>query len=335
MKRFDEQGFDTWISEATADNVFAMEDYHVSCGSITRAPDGQYCLVFSRWPEWAGFEGWLTHAEIAAAVSDHPAGPYTFDRVLLERGEPGWDCDVTHNPAVLEVEGTYYLYYVGTQGPEISEAASDEAIVGEKRRVYRNNQRIGIAMADHPLGPWQRFDEPILDVTPGAWDAVMTSSPAICRAQGRNILMLYTGAAEGGAVKAGIARAERPIGPFAKIGMLDIDGLDNGLAVEDACIWFQDERFYALMKDDHGYVTKSEPGAFALLESEDGLSWQAADQPLALRKELAWTARGIQSVTCLARPQIYLEEGKPLVLSCTVVEAEGTRAYTMQIPLRT
>ena len=39
--------------------------------------------------------------------------------------------------------------------------------------IYRTNQRIGVAVADNPAGPWQRFEKPVLDVSedPTAPDA--------------------------------------------------------------------------------------------------------------------------------------------------------------------
>ena len=32
--------------------------------------------------------------------------------------------------------------------------------------VNRNNQRIGVAVADDPNGPWKRFDKPLIDAKP-------------------------------------------------------------------------------------------------------------------------------------------------------------------------
>jgi hypothetical protein len=37
-------------------------------------------------------------------------------------------------------------------------------------------ERIGMAMADSPDGPWRRFDEPLLDVRPGTWERYLVSN---------------------------------------------------------------------------------------------------------------------------------------------------------------
>ena len=60
------------------------------------------------------------------------------------------------------------------------------SVPGKQRINYlhRNHQRIGVAVADSPNGPWKRFDKPVLDITHGdslAHDALMTSNPSVCQ----------------------------------------------------------------------------------------------------------------------------------------------------------
>lgn len=45
---------------------------------------------------------------------------------------------------------------------------------------YRNNQRVGVAVADHPAGPWTRFNKPLIDVTRHSFDHLATSNPTVC-----------------------------------------------------------------------------------------------------------------------------------------------------------
>ena len=49
---------------------------------------------------------------------------------------------ITHNPTVIRARGKYYLYYMGNTG--------DGSFWS-----HRNNQRIGVAVADKPEGPWR------------------------------------------------------------------------------------------------------------------------------------------------------------------------------------
>ncbi len=60
--------------------------------------------------------------------------------------------------------------------------------------LHRNNQRIGVAVANDPNGPWKRFDKPVLDITYNddtAPDALMTSNPSVCQMKDGKILMVY------------------------------------------------------------------------------------------------------------------------------------------------
>jgi hypothetical protein len=45
--------------------------------------------------------------------------------------------------------------------------------------VARSNKRVGVAIADHPAGPWQRLDHPLLLPRPGHFDDFFTSNPAV------------------------------------------------------------------------------------------------------------------------------------------------------------
>lgn len=85
---------------------------------------------------------------IGVAVSDSVFGPWTrFDKPLLEpRGFDCWDCTITSNPAVaiLEDGATYMLY--------------------KSRSFAGDTLQIGLARADHPLGPFERVQsEPLFD----------------------------------------------------------------------------------------------------------------------------------------------------------------------------
>ncbi len=96
----------------------------------------------------------------------------------------GWDADCTHNPTAHIFDGRYYIYYMGNHGN------------GEYWN-HRNNQRIGVAVSDSPTGPFERFDAPLIDVTPGGCDALMTSNPSVARMADRRYIMVYEAVAHG------------------------------------------------------------------------------------------------------------------------------------------
>ncbi len=310
-------------------SVFEMEGWLVWCGTMVRTPDGVCHLLFARWPRELGHSAWVTHSEIAHATSVDPLGPYTFQSVILPgAGGDAWDRDVTHNPAVLEAGNRYYLYYMGNRGN------------GEYWN-HRNNQRIGVAVSDHPAGPWERFDRPVLDVTPGSWDCLMTSNPSVCRGPDGRFLMLHKGVGagappKGGAVLCGAAFADHPLGPFVKHPEPIISNPENDWAVEDPYVWWQDGLYRCLIKDFQGYFTGGYKNALALFESENGIHWAPAEQPIAMRLELEWEDGEVQRVHRLERPQLHLEGGRPRVLFCACdadLSGKALTSFNVHIPL--
>ncbi len=95
-----------------------------------------------------GSEVW-NNKRIGLAASKSVFGPWErLDKPLLEPRLGKWDCTITTNPAVAILEdGTTYMIY--------------------KSREYAGSTlQLGVAIADHPAGPFRRLsDEPILHFT--------------------------------------------------------------------------------------------------------------------------------------------------------------------------
>ena len=312
--------------------VLEMADWFVWGGSMVRTDDGLCHLLFARWPKSEGFRGWVTHSEIARATAEEPGGPYTFqDAPFPGAGGDAWDADVTHNPNAIRVGDKFYLYYMGTKADPAGENGWWD---------FRNRQRIGAAVADHPSGPWERLDRPALDVTPGAWDCLMTSNPSVAAAPDGTFVMTYKGVGagpmpKGGDVLCGVAFAHDPLGPFTKHPEPIITNPEHGWAVEDSYTWYQEDRFYCLIKDFQGYFTKAGKGCLALFESTDGRGWQPAATPLAVPRQITWEDGEAQPVDNLERPQLYLEDDKPRVLFCACRPQSGEeRTFNVHMPLK-
>ena len=112
------------LQALSADNVFRTEGYYNWCTSILKGKNSHYHLFYSRWKKELTFYGWLTHSEIAHAVSDSPSGPWTYKETVLKgRGKGHWDAITMHNPKIKSFEGKYYLYYCSTNlgGKDYSE----------------------------------------------------------------------------------------------------------------------------------------------------------------------------------------------------------------------
>ena len=194
---------------------FEDPGYIVWCGTMLRDEQGKCHLFYSRWPRALGHYAWVTHSEVAHAVADHPLGPYKFVSVALpERGKDKWDGLCTHNPTVMKFGSKYYLYYMGNTG--------DRKKAKDLNWTHRNNQRIGVAVADSPNGPWTRSDKPLIPTTPGFHDGLCNNNPTVTRRPEGDYLMVYKGIGDkgktpfGGPVVHVVATSDSPTGPFKK-----------------------------------------------------------------------------------------------------------------------
>ena len=321
-------------------NRFTEPGYHVWCGSPLRTADGRYYLFYSRWPEAATFHpGWAIRSEIAYAIADRAEGPYHPVNVALPaRGAVFWDGSSTHNPTVIQVGTRFALFYTGNTG-------------NGSYWIHRNNQRIGVALADKPEGPWTRFDHPIIEVSndPTAFDALCVANPAACLRPDGSILLHYKGVAKdptkepkGGVVRYGAALAERPEGPYTKVPsriFLPPEGAkaNHWMAAEDSFIWYSElygKQYYAVVRDVSGLFT-GESGGIALFQSVDGLDWKLAAQPKVLGKNYL-LADGKRSAARLERPMVLIENGEPMYLfgAADGFAKEGKTSANVQIPLR-
>lgn len=313
-------------------------DYYIWCGTMVRGDDRKYHLFYSRWPRKLGHSAWVTHSEVAHAVGDTPFGPFRFVNVALPaRGKEYWDGLCTHNPTILRAGDKYYLYYMGDTGDGVASKSLN--------MVHRNNQRIGVAVADNPNGPWQRMDKPVLDVSAAAdaGDSLMTSNPTVARRPDGGFLMIYKAVGKkrplpfGGPVIHMTATADSPTGPFTKQmkPIFVIPGVD--FPAEDPFAWYDwaRGRYYAVVKDNNGYFTKAGK-SLSLWESPDGFDWKLAPNPLVSKTEVTWTGGRHQKLNSLERPQLMFDaSGKPMALLAAVDETpDRTHSFNLRIPLK-
>ena len=298
--------------------VFGDRDHFTWGASPIRGNDGKYHLFYSRWEKRFGFSAWVTRSEIAHAVAEKAEGPYRFrDITLPARGKAYWDGLTTHNPTIHFFEGKYYLYYMGTTG--------NGKITAGLNMDHRNRQRIGLAVAESPNGPWTRFDRPLIDVSKddSAPDALMISNPSVTRMPDGRYLMVYKAVGKkikglfGGPVVHLCAIATSPAGPFSKV--LKPIFIQKGISfpAEDPYIWCEDGIFYALVKDMRGSFTRA-GRSLALFFSKNGLDWTPTQDPLVSRTRIRWQGGETTAVRNLERPQLLIENGKPTLIFLAV-----------------
>ena len=334
MKTQTEYDFASMIQSPPPTARFEDPDYIIWCGSMVQDEEQICHLFYSRWPHNLGHEAWVTHSEVAHAVAEHPLGPYKHvDVALPVRGTGFWDGSCTHNPTVARFGNKYYLYYTGNRG--------DRIVQHPLNWTHRNNQRIGVAVADHPDGPWQRFDKPLIDSTPGFFDALCCANPTATQRPDGSILMVYKAVGDkkeppfGGPVVHIVATSDSPTGPFEKHPkpVFLVEGVN--FAAEDPFIWLGKDRYWAVVKDNDGRFT-GRGYSLALFESHDGYDWKLAKHRFVSTPEIPLTDGTRQKLTVLERPQVWLDKnGEPAVLFCAGSEApDRSTSFNVQFPLK-
>lgn len=306
--------------------------------------DGKYHVFYSRWPKETMFKSWVTHSEIAHGVGDNPLGPFTFvDVALPERGREFWDGLCTHNPNIKYFQGKYYLYYMGNTGdrsiPEGKTNGGDVPVEEPLNWLHRNNQRIGLAVAENPNGPWIRKDVPLIDISKddSAPDALMTSNPTVTKRIGGGYLMVYKSVGKklpppfGGPVSILTATADSPDGPFNKQLKPIFQAESDSFPAEDPFIWTGKDCYYAIVKDMNGAFTNV-PRSCALFVSKNGMDWEPAKNPFVSKMEIQWEESETQQVKHLERPQLFLEDGEPTVILFAAT-TDYDDVFNVQMPL--
>ena len=324
--------FNKRMKKVKRHSVFELEKeaFLVWCGTIAKGDDNRYYLYFSFWPKNKGHKAWVTHSQIGYASSDSPTGPFKYEGIALSgAGGNEWDRDCVHNPTVIKIDGVYYLYYMGNFGD------------GEFWS-HRNNQRVGVAYSNSPKGPFKRLDKPVIEIDKNGDDSLAVSNPAVAYKNGK-VYMIYKAISardelpRGGPVVCKMAIADSPLGEFKKTPNPIMINPENPWSVEDPCIWYENDRFYSVVKDFQGYFTKTHTASNALFESFDGIDWKPSEIPLAFNLQIEWEDGEIQKLRAMERPQILLDEnGKPQVLCCACSDSsdpERMQSFNVQIEL--
>jgi hypothetical protein len=331
------------LQEVPETAVFQDPDWYIWGGSMTRGPDGRYYLLYARWPRHFLHGGWLTHSEVAIAVAESPQGPFRHLHTALPIREEGYfDTWCTHNPTVHCFDGIWYLYYMGTTGPRgwMDDDPEGGGVPQEIRMLYQASQRIGVATAPHPAGPWTRLDHPIIDRgEEGRPDERMVSNPAVCRRPDGTYLMIYK-CSEGrdplqiqGRVIHLAAVAENPAGPFRKTYQTAFTAEGVAFPAEDPYIWYdrKDGCYYAVLKDMCGAF--SDAGrSVVLFKSSNVLDWLPHEHVLVTDRSLRMADRSIRQYMHLERPQLYIENGMPKAL-CFAADMNRENSCNIQVPL--
>ena len=326
------------------------KDYNVWGTNIIKGKDGKYHAIYSRWLKSRGFKAWVTHSEIAHAVSDNLTGPYVFKNVVLSaRGNEYWDGEVMHNPHLIEYNGKYYLYYGGNRGSGYWATTPDDFMPKADNPewwVNRNNQRVGVAVADDINGEWKRFDKPLIDISEGRQ---MTATPVVTVRPDGKFLMAYkyvtvNGSTWGGKVVHVTALSDSPLGPFKDTNIpfittkneKDTSDVQSKFAIDDHVQWHQDGHYYCIGKDCYQSFADYPKGSMLLWTSDlSGLNWKLAQEALVFKSNsIYWTDGDImECVRTCDMPKIYMEEGKMRALIMATRPENSEFSFSTVVPL--
>ena len=335
------------IGEAPVGGGFAQDGYWVWGSSVVRGDDGKYHMFVTRWPQFLPFHpGWLVGSEIVHAVSDTPVGPYEFSEVSLPaRGPEYWDGRSTHNPRIFRRDGKYILIYMGSTHPFEDVKKPEELNMSSPYLIVaRANKRVGMAVADSPYGPWERYDEPILKTKPGTFYSCLTSNPSPWINEDGSVHMLFKSRRYKepypfhSDMMIGVATAPSIDGPFEVIGDEPIFSVEKMGEIEDPFLWRDATGFHMIAKDLRGTIVPQRH-AGVMAHSVDGIDWQLDAEPLAYSRDVKWSDGQTITMGQLERPFGLIEDGKITHLFFATMDGSGgfengTKSWNMVIPLR-
>jgi hypothetical protein len=330
----DGEDFQSRLMPAPLKGGFRQDGYWVWCGSVIKGDDGKYHMFASRWPSSTPFSPyWLTNSEIIHAVSAMPDGPYEFSDVALPpRGAEFWDGQMTHNPAIRKYGNTYLLYYTGTTYKGARPSATNP--VGETDALKleaHQGERIGLATAKSPYGPWKRLDKPILDVVPNSWEQYLVSNAAPVVLNDGHVMLYYKGVEKLRVNAIGLAVAACPTCEYKRVSN---QPLNLGIGAEDPFIWQENGKFKALMLDTDRRYSPDKEIFYAL--SDDGLRWRVPKNAIAVSRKVLWADGTTKKMNSTERPHVLIENGRPTHVFFATGETVNGKRYTwnMVSPLK-
>ena len=324
------------LQEVSEENIFRDKEYFNWGSTIIKGEDGKYHLFYDQMPKKHGFYSWLTDGIVSRAVSDSPTGPWKkVQEVLKARGDGYWDQYTVHCTKTYKFDGKYYLYYMSTNSgnleltqEQLDEIRHQQWKPDNLRGMMRLNQRIGVAVAENIEGPWKRFDSPLFE--PQLPIANQSNNVSVTKRPEGGYLMIIRGyqpdQPNDHIVRMqAVLLADHPLGPWKMEQKPVVINYNS----EDPEVWYDAvrKRYYNLY---HAF------GYMGMITSTDGLNWERAKHYKVADKAYRTTDGNIVSVHRFERMGIYLENGKPLVMTAGILtKKDGViNTYSLFIPLK-
>ncbi|WP_339756041.1 glycoside hydrolase family protein [Algoriphagus aquimarinus] len=224
--------------------------------------EGNVHLFVARWPGDKVNPDWRSASEIAHYVGSNPEGPFSFSDVAVAgTGLDTWDKYGAHNPTISRVEDKYVLLYIANDNPS--------------QPPHPSNQKIGMAIADSPYGPWNKVNKDglILDTpkNPAYWNYEASNgvnNPALLKHPDGEYFIYFKSEKS----RMGLAIAENLEGPYVQ---MPFPVTSNDQNIEDGYAFMYEGKFALLTTDNHGII---EAGGGLLWTSEDGITFDTYEK---------------------------------------------------------
>ncbi len=108
--------------------------------------------------------------------------------------------------------------------------------------------------------------------------------------------------------------------------------------VEDPYIWWAGDHYEMIAKDQSGKLTEEyQAGIHAT--SKNGVDWQISHPPKAYSRTITWDDGTTANLGSFERPQLLIENGKPVCLYCATGDGPGgfnnaTRTWNVATPFK-
>lgn len=327
-QKTDDLDLSVLIKPVSESSFMRDQRYFHWCNSIIKDEEGTYHLFYSRWPKTIGFCGWLTHSEIAHAVSTSMSGPYLYKETALKAREGAWDAVTAHNVQVRKFGNQYYMYYTSTNSGKLKidqEKLDEIGKVGYAHKdweLLRSHQRAGVAVSSSLNGPWKRSEQPLLE--PDGPIKNVAVNPSVCQGEDGRYYLIIKGDDKQSAKRKLIQAVGSSLTPDSGF-VLEEKPAFADIPTEDVCVWFDKkrERFYAIFHA-HG-------GDFiGLITSEDGLNWKKAKNYYVCKKEIPLKNGSVMQVDNMERPYVYIEGDEVKMISFAV--KRGNDSFIVLFP---
>ena len=308
-----------FLNHAKNEHVLVEPGYYVWGTSILKWNE-KYHAFYARWNKKYKHKGWMTNCEIAHAVSSKPEGPFEFVNVVLEdKKNTGWDINNSHNPYAIVADGKICLYYISNDIKPLFEKKDskinypDSIWFEENRELLRNSKCIGVAIADHPAGPFVRSEKVVVKPDNIEFKNIAVN-PAVVYHNNQYLMIM-----KGDDVKYErwfriqlVGNSDAPEGPFN----FALKPVYAEAQTEDACMWFDKilNKYYMVCH----VMGKSE---LALFSSKNGFDWQPDERKIFMKKEFTLSDGTVWKPERVERPFVLTDEtGKPVMLYLAVAD---------------